>query len=366
MTKIVTVVGARPQFIKCAPVSRILRKAAVEVLVHTGQHYDRGMSDVFFEQLSIPKPDYELNVGSGSHAVQTGEMLKGIEKVLQQEAPDVCLVYGDTNSTLAAALAAAKLHIPVAHVEAGLRSFNRVMPEEINRVLTDHVSSLLFCPTDESVANLAREGITDSVYQVGNVMQDALFAALEVAETQSTILENHELVHGGYYLATVHRAENTDRPEKLVGILQALATLAESGHRIVFPVHPRTRKILSELNGESRYPIDMIAPVSYLDMIMLAKHAGLILTDSGGLQNEARWLEVPCVTLREETEWTETIASGWNLLAGADPERILENAARLTSGDVPDRLPLQKRHVAARVCELLVSWTAPLRVPLGA
>ena len=354
MTKIVTVVGARPQFIKCAPVSRVLRRSTVEVLVHTGQHYDQAMSDVFFEQLKIPQPDYELNVGSGTHAVQTGEMLRGIEEVLRCEKPAACLVYGDTNSTLAAALAAAKLHIPVAHVEAGLRSFNRVMPEEINRVLTDHLSRLLFCPTGEAVANLAREGITDGVHQVGNVMQDALFDAADIAESHSTILSEHKLVPGSYYLATVHRAENTDRQDNLLGILRALATLAESGHRVVFPVHPRTRKCLSELNGTAGRAIDMIDPVSYLDMVMLTGHAGLVLTDSGGLQNEARWLEVPCVTLREETEWPETVSGGWNLLAGADTQLILDCAHRMTSKEISSRSPLQKQDVAGRVCELLV------------
>ncbi len=321
--KIVTVVGARPQFVKCAAVSRKLRQSATEVLVHTGQHYDDRMSDVFFRQLQIPRPDHELNVGSGAHGEQTATMLRGCEEVLQQERPHYCLVYGDTNSTLAGALAAVKLHIPVAHVEAGLRSFNRRMPEEINRVLTDHASDLLLCPTNTSVENLSREGITRGVKLVGDVMYDALLFYLDAAEQQSTMLETLRLCSKKYVLATVHRAENTVNRENLRSIVNAFSALASSGCPVVFPIHPRTRKALSQLNRPFSGAIRLIDPVSYLDMLMLLKHAELVLTDSGGLQKEACWTGTPCVTLREETEWVETVEAGWNQIAGADTAKIL-------------------------------------------
>lgn len=326
--KIVTFVGARPQFIKCAPVSRELRKVVTEVLVHTGQHYDDNMSEVFFQDLAIPKPDYNLGVGSGRHGAQTGEMLRRMEEVLIQEKPDYVLVYGDTNSTLAGALAAAKLHIPVAHVEAGLRSFNRSMPEEINRVVTDHLSSVLFCPTETSVGNLAQEGITTGVLLVGDVMYDALVHNLQIAETKSTILAQLRLRAHNYLLATVHRAENTDQPENLNNLMRAFVELADSGQAVVFPVHPRTRKGLDALNMRYHPRLLLIDPVSYLDMLTLEKQAKVILTDSGGVQKEAYWLGVPCVTLRAETEWVETVASGWNVLVGCDSQRIGEAARR--------------------------------------
>lgn len=323
--KVVTVVGARPQFIKAAPVSRELRKARTEILVHTGQHYDDAMSAVFFRELDIPEPDYNLGVGSGSHGEQTGEMLKRIEAVLVEEHPDWVLVYGDTNSTLAGALAAAKLHIPVAHVEAGLRSFNRRMPEEINRVLTDHLSTLLFCPTPTAVENLRREGITQGVHAVGDVMQEALLWAAERARTQSTILERLGVQEKGYLLVTVHRAENTDDPARLEAILEAFAQIAEP---IVFPIHPRTQARVEMFNLKSRLEriahLQVIPPVGYLDMVRLEQAARTILTDSGGIQKEAYWLGVPCITLREETEWIETVEAGANVLVGTNTTRIVE------------------------------------------
>ena len=321
--KVVSVVGARPQFIKCAPVSCELRQVAQEVLVHTGQHYDDSMSGVFFRDLGLPEPDYHLAVGSGSHGHQTGEMLKKIEEVLLKEEPDVVLVYGDTNSTLAGALAAAKLHIPVAHVEAGLRSYNRKMPEEINRVLTDHLSALLLCPTETAVENLRREGVTKGVHLVGDVMYDALLDGVEIARRTSTILDRLVVEPQRYILATVHRAENTDQPQRLEGIVTALVGLAKAGHRVVFPVHPRTQKQLSLHSIELCEGVVQIDPVSYLDMVLLESMARLILTDSGGIQKEAYWLQVPCLTLRDETEWKETVQSGWNRLVGTDPHRIL-------------------------------------------
>jgi len=325
--KVVTIVGARPQFIKAAPVSRALRQQHTEMLVHTGQHYDENMSAVFFAELDLPQPDVNLGVGSGSHGVQTAAMLAGIEAVLLAEKPDWVLVYGDTNSTLAGALAAAKLHIPVAHVEAGLRSFNRAMPEEINRVLTDHVADLLFCPSQTAVDNLAAEGITRGVHLVGDVMADALAYAAERASTHSDILHRLGVTEKGFLLATVHRAENTDNPAQLRAILDAFAAIDET---IVFPVHPRTRTRIEALASHlpipnSQFPIPnlkSIAPVGYLDMVRLMQAAQMILTDSGGIQKEAYWLGTPCVTLRDETEWVETVETGWNVLAGANTVRI--------------------------------------------
>jgi UDP-N-acetylglucosamine 2-epimerase len=320
--KIVTVVGARPQFIKAAPVSRVLRQRHTEVLVHTGQHYDDNMSAVFFAELDLPQPDVNLGVGSGPHGAQTAAMLAGIEQVLLAEKPDWVLVYGDTNSTLAGALAAAKLHIPVAHVEAGLRSFNRVMPEEINRVLTDHIADLLFCPSQTAVDNLAQEGVTRGVHLVGDVMADALAYAAERAPTHSDILQRLGLTEKGFLLATVHRAENTDDPARLRAILDAFTALDEP---IVFPVHPRTRARIESLNLKSKIQnLISIDPVGYLDMVRLMQAARMILTDSGGIQKEAYWLGVPCVTLRDETEWVETVQAGWNVLAGADTARIVK------------------------------------------
>lgn len=321
--KVLSIVGARPQFIKCALVSRRLREVGQEILLHTGQHYDERMSAVFFEELGIPEPEYNLGVGSGSHGKQTGEMLVGIEEVLLKEQPDVVLVYGDTNSTLAAALAAAKLNVPVAHVEAGLRSFNRAMPEEINRVATDRISDVLCCPSERAVAHLKAEGIVEGVHNTGDVMYDALLANGKIAEQKSTALSELALEPRGYVLATVHRPRNTDNPERLSAILSAFEALDAP---VIFPVHPRTRKKIAELSVRLTHT-KMVEPVSYLDMLMLLKHARKLLTDSGGMQKEAYFLEVPCVTMREETEWTETVEEGWNRLVGADRARIIEAAS---------------------------------------
>lgn len=323
--KVVSIFGARPQFIKATLVSRELRWQHTEVLVHTGQHYDDEMSAVFFQELEIPRPDYNLGVGSGSHGWQTGQMLAHVEKVLLAERPDWVLVYGDTNSTLAGALAAVKLHIPVAHVEAGLRSFNREMPEEHNRVLTDHCADLLFCPTRTAVNNLAKEGITRGVHLVGDVMYDAVLQFGALARERSTILNDLGLTPKRYLLATVHRPYNTDDPERLQSILGAFIKIGEP---IVFPVHPRTRRCMAEF-GLNNLPafqcsnVQLVEPVSYLDMLMLEQHARLILTDSGGVQKEAYFFAVPCVTLRPETEWVETVNAGWNVVVEADRERIV-------------------------------------------
>lgn len=322
--KILTVVGARPQFVKAAAVSHILRERHTEVLVHTGQHYDERMSEVFFRELGIPEPDYNLEVGSAGHSVQTGEMLIRMEPIFEMEKPDWVMVYGDTNSTLAGALVASKLHIPVAHVEAGLRSFNREMPEEINRVLTDHVSNLLFCPAQKAVDNLKLEGVTSGVHVVGDVMYDAVLHHSESAEKKSTILSSLNLESKKYLLATVHRASNVDETQTLLNILETFAMLGET---VVFPVHPRTRKAIQVAGFNPDDNIKLIDPVGYLDMLWLEKHARLILTDSGGVQKEAYWFETPCVTLREETEWVETVEAGWNVVVGTERERIL-NAVR--------------------------------------
>jgi len=319
--KILTVVGARPQFVKAAPVSRILRKDHDEVLVHTGQHYDEQMSEVFFRELEIPAPEYNLGVGSAGHSAQTGEILIRIEPIIEKEKPDWMLVYGDTNSTLAGALAASKLHIPVAHVEAGLRSFNREMPEEINRVLTDHISTLLFCPAFKAVENLKQEGIYDGVHVVGDVMYDAYLGYSEKAAERSSIIRKMHLESKGYLLATLHRASNVDDPRRLMNIIETFSMLNEV---VVFPVHPRTLKTIQAENIPSTGNVRFIDPVGYIDMLWLEKNARMILTDSGGMQKEAYWSMVPCITLRDETEWVETIQAGWNMTVGSDRTRILD------------------------------------------
>lgn len=335
--RVVSVVGARPQFIKAAPVGKALRAAGhTEILVHTGQHYDDGMSAVFFRELEIPEPDYNLGVGSGPHGWQTGQMLMRIEEVLLDEKPDWVLVYGDTNSTLAGALAACKLRIPLAHVEAGLRSFNREMPEEHNRVLTDHCSDLLFCPTQTAVDNLAREGIIQGVHFVGDTMYDAVLQFAEVARQRSTILRDMGLKPKSYLLATVHRPYNTDNAKNLRSIMAAFAEIDEP---IIFPVHPRTRQKMAEFGlGNPEFKIQnpkLIEPVGYLDMLMLEQNARLILTDSGGMQKEAYFFGVPCVTLRPETEWVETVEAGWNVLVGARKEVMLDVVGNIWPADPP-------------------------------
>jgi len=321
--KIASIIGARPNFIKEAPVSREIRKEFKEVLIHTGQHYDYEMNKIFFDELNIPEPDYHLGVGSGMHGYQTGEMLKRIEEVLVKEKPDIVLVYGDTNSTLAGALAATKLHIKVGHVEAGLRSFDRRMPEEINRVLTDHASDILFCPTNTAAENLKKESILDGVYNVGDVMFDALLYNREIAEKKSSILEDFGLDHKQYLVATIHRPSNTDNNKNLQNIVDAFCEIDEP---IVFPVHPRTLKYLREygLYDKLQKYINLINPLGYIDFLILMNHAKKILTDSGGVQKEAYMLKVPCITLRDNTEWVETIEDGWNVCVGANKEKIIE------------------------------------------
>ncbi len=329
--KIVTIVGARPQFVKAAAVSRAIAahnrngggQGIEDVILHTGQHYDANMSEVFFEELAIPPPRYNLEIGSLSHGAQTGRMLAAIEPVLVSERPDWVLVYGDTNSTLAGALAARKLNQRVAHVEAGLRSFNMRMAEEINRILADRISDALYCPTDTAVENLKREGITAGVEQVGDVMYDAALFSRDRARQSSQILAQLQLTTGEFVLATVHRAENTDDPARLGGICDGLAQVAQKW-RVVLALHPRTRKFLAQNKLDSRLgEVQVIDPVSYLDMIRLEQSARAICTDSGGVQKEAFFYGVPCVTLRDETEWVETISSGWNQLVSADAAKIL-------------------------------------------
>ena len=320
--RVVTIVGARPQFIKAAAVSRVVRERHEEYLIHTGQHYDYEMSGIFFDGLELSAPDMNLEVGSGAHGWQTGRMLEGIEKVIQAQRPDWLLIYGDTNSTLAGALAASKLHVRVAHVEAGLRSFNRRMPEEINRVVADHVSDLLFCPSDVAVKNLAGEGITKGVHVVGDVMLDVLNWARKRAETKRVeTFAKFGVKPGKYLLVTLHRSENTDTPERLSAIVGALNGLEEP---VLFPIHPRSKKMLSAAGHELKPHVRVIDPLGYFEMVLISGAARMILTDSGGLQKEAYWLGVPCLTLRDETEWVETVESGWNRLVGVDQEKILD------------------------------------------
>ncbi len=344
--KIITIVGARPQFIKAAAVSRAVAEfdrtsttiTLNEHIVHTGQHYDENMSKVFFDQLHIPRPDVNLKVGSGPHGQQTGAMLEKLENVLTETKPDWVLIYGDTNSTLAGALAAAKLHIPVAHVEAGLRSYNRRMPEEINRIVADRLSTLLLCPTPTAVGNLAEEGITEGVHNVGDVMYDSVLFNTELAREKSDIMQTLKLQPNSYYLATIHRAENTDDPDRLNSIGQAFEQIDMP---IILPMHPRTRGKIGDANlfsppqpsrthprhrhqSKNRLasPI-LIEPVAYLDMLTLEANARLILTDSGGVQKEAYWFEKPCITLRDETEWVELVQAGCNRVVGADTQKIV-------------------------------------------
>jgi len=319
--KVLTVVGARPQFVKAFPVSRRLRRDHEEVLVHTGQHYDEQLSAVFFDELDIPEPDHHLGVGSGSHAAQTAAMMTGLEPLVESEAPDVVLVYGDTNSTLAAALVAAKAPTRLAHVEAGLRSFNRSMPEETNRVVTDHVADLLFAPSQVAAGHLHDEGLDDGVVVTGDVMYDAVLAVRERSRARSTVLERLDLEPGGYVLATVHRAGNTDDRERLAAIV---AGLEASPRPVVLPAHPRTVRALEAagLRDRARSAFRLVEPVGYLDFVRLLAAAERVATDSGGVQKEAFFLDTPCVTLRDETEWVETVAAGWNVLVGADADRI--------------------------------------------
>lgn len=318
--KVVSVIGARPQFVKAATISRTIKshRGIREILLHTGQHYDDNMSKLFFDELDIPEPDYNLEVGSGTHAEQTGRMMMGIEKVLLKEKPDWTLLYGDTNSTVAGALAATKLHVPVAHVEAGLRSYNRMMPEEINRIVTDRISDLLFAPTQTAVANLRKEGLEEVTRFTGDVMYDSVRYYRQIIEKNPGKYAVRDLPQE-FLLATIHRAENTDHPENMKNILLAFEQLSLP---VILPVHPRTRKILSSFSLPKN--LLLIDPVGYLNMLSLTLNARKVLTDSGGLQKEAYFLGTPCITLRTETEWVETLHDGWNTVATTDPERILD------------------------------------------
>lgn len=321
--KILSIVGARPQFIKLAPLVDKLKGKHESVILHTGQHYNPEMSQLIFDQLNIPEPDYNLEVGSHTQGKQTGLMLEGIEKVLLKERPDIVVVFGDTNSTIAGVLAAVKLHIKTAHVEAGLRSFNRAMPEEINRVMTDHCSDVLFAPTDVAVKNLVNEGIVSNVFLVGDIMYDSILRNMSIAEKKSAIIDDLDLKNESYSVLTLHRQENTDTVENLVRIINGLI---RSNENIIFPIHPRTVKYLKEcslmekINGSN---IRMIDPLGYLDFLLLMKNASKIITDSGGIQKEAYFMRKPCITLRNETEWIETVEDGWNILVGADEDRIV-------------------------------------------
>lgn len=351
---VVTIIGARPQFIKAAVVSRAFRElGVVEKIVHTGQHFDANMSDVFFEELEIPRPTRHLGIGGGSHGQNTGRMIEAIEGVLLQIRPDWVLVYGDTDSTLAGAVAAVKLHIPVAHVEAGLRSFNRRMPEEINRVLTDHAASLLFAPTTVAVAHLKNEGVSDpSVKLVGDVMYDAALFYGDKAEKVSTVLSKLGVAPRSYCLATIHRAENTDDAKRLSLILDGFSIFDS---KVILPLHPRTRSRIASLGLEIPSCVTVVEPVGYLDMVMLEKNANLIATDSGGVQKEAFFYRVPCVTLRNETEWTELVEAGWNRLAlpedGRSIASVMHEAMDSRGRDVE---PYGSGDAAVRIAECLL------------
>jgi UDP-GlcNAc3NAcA epimerase len=327
LMKILTIVGARPQFIKAAAITRVLNDIAhdnvEEIMVHTGQHYDAKMSQVFFDELEIPEPKYNLGIAAGTHGDMTGRMLIGIEKVILDEKPDWLLVYGDTNSTIAGALAASKTHLPIAHVEAGLRSFNMRMPEEINRIVTDRISTLLFCPTVTAVENLRNEGMLKGVHNVGDVMYDQALFFRDKARERSRVLEELGVRHGDFILVTCHRAENTDDQRRLTEIVNAIEELAEQ-IKVVFPLHPRTRKLMDQYGLlEQLKKALMVDPLPFLDMVALEQAAKVILTDSGGVQKEAFFYNVPCVTMRDETEWIETVDLGWNFVTGASHHRIV-------------------------------------------
>jgi UDP-GlcNAc3NAcA epimerase len=360
MKKIFTVVGARPQFIKAAAVSRAIRThfsdQLSEKIIHTGQHFDANMSDVFFEELDIPKPHRNLEIAGGGHGQMTGRMLEGIETLLIEERPDWVLIYGDTNSTLAGALAAAKLHIPIAHVEAGLRSYNMGMPEEVNRILSDRISELLFCPTQTAVDNLASEGLTKGVHLPGDVMFDVALYYKDKAARESTALSDLGLTPKGFVLATCHRAENTDYPARRTSILGALGRISKS-HPVVLPLHPRTRAFVGKLGLEALLE-DLITvdPLSFTDMLALEQASAVIVTDSGGVQKEAFFYDVPCITMRDETEWVETVNLGWNRIVGADAERIVTAFEEMvkTSLERPQVSPYGSGDAAEQIAAKLV------------
>ena len=360
--KILTVIGARPQFIKASAVSRSVRGdyagQVEEVIVHTGQHHDANMSEVFFQDLEIPVPSYSLGVSGGLHGEMTGRMMAAIETVLLEEKPDWLLIYGDTNSTLAGTLAAVKLHIPVAHVEAGLRSFNMRMPEEVNRIVSDRLASALFCPTETAVSNLQSEGIRDRVWNVGDVMYDVSLFVADRAQKASSVLHDLDLEPRGYVLATCHRAENTDDRSRLTGVLTALGEIARD-QPVVLPLHPRTKKQVSEFGLAGLLQgITVTEPLSFFDMVALEVSAACIATDSGGVQKEAFFYQVPCVTMRDETEWVETVESGWNQVVGADSERIVAAIRQPGSRSGTQPQPYGDGRASGRILELLLQQHA--------
>jgi UDP-GlcNAc3NAcA epimerase len=350
--RFVTVLGARPQFVKAGPLSRALRARATEILVHTGQHYDAGMSDVFFEELALPRPDHHLGIGSGTQGAQTGAMLAAIERVLEDEQPDAVIVFGDTNSTLAGALAAAKLQLPVAHVEAGLRSFNRRMPEEVNRVLTDHVSTWLFAPSATSAALLAEEGLREGVHVVGDIMRDAVEEHLPRALARAGVVDRLSLEPRGFVAATIHRAENTDDRGRLSALVEALGSLDQ---RVVLPLHPRTANRVAEYRIHVPASVSVVEPLGYLDMLALVASAACIATDSGGLQKEAYYAGTPCITLRTETEWTETVDAGWNMLCEPTPDALRAAVIHMSSPRPPAPPLYGDGRAAERITELLLA-----------
>jgi UDP-N-acetylglucosamine 2-epimerase len=359
--KIVTVVGARPQFVKAAALSRVIDRLDAadrvdEVLVHTGQHYDASMSDVFFDELGLRAPSHHLGVGSGSHGRQTGSIMIGLDDVLERERPDAVMVYGDTNSTVAAALCSAKMHIPVAHVEAGLRSFDRTMPEETNRVVADHVSEVLFCPSAEAQRNLAAEGIVAGVHVVGDVMRD-VFLTTEAAARSASRLDAVSTRTGidpaqPFVLTTMHRPANTDDPQRLAGFLGALGEIARNGLQVLWPVHPRLGVALSEFDVPTG--VTLVEPLGHLDLVAVLGAAKVVATDSGGLQKEAYWSGVPCVTTRSTTEWVETVDEGWNVLVDDDWARLVQTVVAATPGN-SDRSTYGDGHAAERIVEILVA-----------
>lgn len=353
--KIASIVGARPQFVKCAPFSKELRRHHDEIIIHTGQHYDYEMSKVFFDELKIPEPSYNLNIGSGNQGHQTGAMLAAIEDVLLKEEPQMIVVFGDTNSTIAGALAASKLGIPIAHVEAGLRSYDRSMPEEINRVLTDHISNLLFAPTESAVTNLKRECIDRGVHQVGDIMVDSLSSVMEVARSRSAILERFGIERHAYFVLTMHRAGNTDDPAKLGKVLDAIRRAEVP---TIFPVHPRTKKLLNNLDTKMPANLVPVEPLGYVDMIALISNARGVLTDSGGIQKESFILGTRCATLRENTEWSETFDEGRNRLVGLNEEMIIEALSEPAIESVPSSRSFGSIGVSERIVQVIESFDA--------
>ena len=320
MKRILTVIGARPQFIKSAPVSRIIRKSFKEILVHTGQHYDYEMSSAFFKELNIPEPDYNLGIGSDSHSAQTAKILIKLEKIVEKHKPDLMMVYGDTNSTLAGSLVASKLLIPLAHIEAGLRSYNRNMPEEINRICSDRISDLLFCPTKTALRNLKNEGIKKNVYMVGDVMKDLILQTIRSKDFKKRVFEIKQLMKEPFCYLTIHRQENTDNAEHFRKMLDLISKIK---YKVIFPLHPRTKKQIERNKIRLTENISVLKPISYFESLAYQKNADIVITDSGGMQKEAYILGTPCITLRDETEWTETLQNGFNTVVGSDTKKFV-------------------------------------------